>query len=129
MKGRTTTARGCEELRVYVKALEAAILVELAEQKLSMYRVAASVGITVRTLQRRLAGAGTTYSRLLQAVRRDEACRVLRETNLPISAVAAMLGYSEPSAFSRAFHRWCGMSPRRFRTKYARPATDKDKGG
>jgi AraC-like DNA-binding protein len=105
-----------EEYRAYVAELRTSILAELASRKPSMRRAAELSGVSVRTLQRRLAAAGTTYSQLVQEIRHDAACKMLRETDMPLKAIAAALGYSELSAFSRAFYRWTGRSPHSFRT-------------
>jgi AraC-like DNA-binding protein len=67
------------------------------------------------TLQRCLAVEGCTFSDLVDQVRRDLAGRYLRQSSLSITEIAFMLGYSESSAFSRAFTRWWGVSPQGFR--------------
>ena len=78
-------------------------------------RVAVSIGIPSRTLQRRLNAEGLTYSRVVEILRRREACRKLRGTGQSIAHIAATLGYSDPSSFSRAFKRWSNMSPSDYR--------------
>ncbi|MBU3067319.1 AraC family transcriptional regulator [Nocardia sp. NEAU-G5] len=84
--------------------------------------VAAEIAVHPRTLQRRLAQEGTTFNDILDAVRRDEAERYLRRNELPLSRVAALLGYSEPSVFTRACHRWFGISGTDYRrTRRERP--------
>ena len=68
-----------------------------------------------RTLQRRLVAEGTSFSAVLDAVRADRATRYLAEGDLPLSQVAALLGYTEQSAFNRACRRWFGRTPRAHR--------------
>ena len=68
-----------------------------------------------RGAPRRLASAGVSYQELVEQARCDEAERHLSETSLSIAEVACLPGYSEPSAFHRAFKRWRGVSPRSFR--------------
>lgn len=81
--------------------------------------VADTMRLSVRTLQRQLSDAGTSYLQEVAAVRRELAERYLRETNLALVDVALLLGYSEQSAFTRSFIRWTGMSPLDFRRQPA----------
>jgi len=81
------------------------------------YRIqdlAAACGMSVRTLQRRLAEAGLTYSRLLDEIRLAEARRGLTQTGALLRQVAANLGFCEPASFTRACRRWTGLSPREY---------------
>lgn len=81
----------------------------------TLRRAAERLGMSMRTLQRRLAAEETSYAGALDAIRRDMAQRLLRERHLAVYEVAFLLGYSEPSAFVRAFRRWTGTTPYRFR--------------
>ena len=72
-----------------------------------------------RTLQRRLKAEGHTFAALLDEVRETLAKRYLLEPSLATSEVAFLLGYSEPSAFHRAFKRWAGESPTEYRRRHA----------
>jgi len=69
------------------------------------------LGVSPRTLERRLAAEGMTFSRVLDELRFDLAKHYLRERDLPISEVAWLLGYRETSAFNHAFKRWTGKTP------------------
>jgi AraC-like DNA-binding protein len=73
--------------------------------------VCSRVGLSQRTLQRRLADAGTTFQDLLQEVLQDEAEGLLARGDLSQGEIAFMLGYSEVSAFSRAYRGWTGHPP------------------
>lgn len=73
-----------------------------------------------RTLQRHLAAEGTTFEAVLDDVRRDAAHRLLTRTDLPLSQVAAMTGFSEQSTLTRAARRWFGETPTRARRQGAR---------
>jgi len=73
------------------------------------------LGISVRTLQRRLKAGGLSYSELVEQTRHELACRLLGRPDVNMAAVARVLGYNDPSSFSRAFRRWTGMSPRVYR--------------
>ena len=76
---------------------------------------AALVSCSVRTLQRRLHAEGTNYSEVVEDARRRAGTRALLETNTGLAEIAARLGYSEQSAFTRAFRRWTGTTPNRYR--------------
>ncbi|TNE62557.1 MAG: AraC family transcriptional regulator [Alphaproteobacteria bacterium] len=76
---------------------------------------AAALGLSVRSLQRALGDEGTSFRDLLAAARRESAQKLLKETGASVADIAEHLGYSEPAAFVRAFGRWCGMSPTRYR--------------
>jgi AraC-like DNA-binding protein len=68
-----------------------------------------------RTLQRRLASSGTSHRDLLDEIRRERARHLLSDRTLAIADVAGRLGFSETSAFFRAFRRWTGTSPQSYR--------------
>ena len=76
------------------------------------------IGIKPRTLQRRLAQEGKTYSRLIDEIRFTTAIPLLKETDIKLIDIAFDLGYSDPAHFTRAFHRWMGISPSSYRTQY-----------
>ena len=91
----------------------------------SVERVAQRMQVAVRTLQRRLNEQGLTYSDLVEKLRYREACRMLKRTEKPVAAIAAALGYTDPSHFSRAFRRWSGMRPSQYRVSQRnQPASD-----
>ena len=83
--------------------------------------VARMVSTSARTLQRRLRGAGLTYAGLVQQARCEAASRMLLESDQSVSDVARTLGYSDPAHFTRAFHRWTGLTPRGFRRRDGGP--------
>jgi AraC-like DNA-binding protein len=74
---------------------------------------AEELGVSRRTLARRLASEGLTFRKVLDSLRIDLAKRYLREKALPISETAWLLRYQETSAFSHAFKRWTGNAPKR----------------
>nr|WP_196108400.1 MULTISPECIES: AraC family transcriptional regulator [unclassified Ochrobactrum] len=82
----------------------------------SLEELASGLGMSVPTLRRRLRGEGQSFGTIKDELRFVTAERLLQESSLSVAAVAAELGYSEPSAFYRAFHKWMGQSPGRFRT-------------
>ena len=95
-----------------VRATRKAIVRLLAKGHPSISDAARELATNVRTLQRRLAGAGTNYSELTDDVRLEEARRLLANDKLTIAEIASALGYSYPAHFTRAFVRWTGQTPR-----------------
>lgn len=101
---------------------------KLVEGELSMECVAARLGMHRRTLDRRLKACGLVYSEVLEEVKHDVACQLLRDTRLPIHEIAAALRYSSAANFSTAFRRWTGVTPRTYRHGADR-ATDPSEDG
>ena len=81
--------------------------------------IAARLHMSERSLQRRLAEQDQTFDDLLDQLRRELAVRYLADRKIAISEVAFLLGYSEPSAFHRAFKRWTGTTPSQARQRAA----------
>ncbi|GLZ89399.1 transcriptional regulator [Metapseudomonas resinovorans] len=104
-----------EGLRARVVALLGA---QLARGEPDRGALASALGISERTLQRRLADEGSSYQHLLNDTRRHLAERHLQEGRLPIADIAVLLGYSEPSVFFRAFRQWTGLTPGEYRQKH-----------
>jgi AraC-like DNA-binding protein len=76
---------------------------------------ATTLRISTRTPKRRLAAAGTSFQRLRDEVQYELACQLLRDTMIPTGQIASIVGYSESSAFNRAFRRWAGVPPAEWR--------------
>lgn len=83
----------------------------------SLDEVANQLHLSSRTLKRRLATQGVTYSDLLEEQRREKALLLLRSSGLSLDEVAEQLGYSDTSNFRRAFRRWTGLSPAAYRRR------------
>jgi len=81
----------------------------------SLARTARQLGVSSRTLQRKLGALGTSYAELVDSVRRTVATRCLETQDVAISEVAYVVGFAEVSAFHRAFKRWTGTTPTEFR--------------
>src|SRR5215813_821526 len=73
--------------------------------------IAKQMGVSERTLQRRLQEEGTTFNQLLEATRRDIALGYLTNPRLAAYEVSFLVGYTEPATFFRAFKRWTGKTP------------------
>lgn len=85
--------------------------------------VARRLAMSVRTMSRRLADAGSSFSALVEAERIARATRLLSDPRLSSAQVAVLLGYAEPAPFHRAFKRWMGVSPAEWRRQSAARAT------
>lgn len=94
--------------------LRAAICEELRRGGVSLERVAARLGTPPRTLQRRLKAEGRGFAEHVDDLRRELSFRYLRDRRLSVQETAFLLGFSDVSAFHRAFVRWTGQTPRRF---------------
>lgn len=81
-----------------------------------------ALGLSPKTLERRLAGHGTSFTRLLDTLRADLARQYLADTDFRLEQIAYLVGYSEPAALVRAFRRWTGTTPAAFRAGRARQA-------
>ena len=80
---------------------------------IGMDRIARELGFSRQTLYRRLKEEGTTFERVLDALRRRLALLYIDREGLGVKQTAYRLGFSEPASFSRAFKRWTGRSPGR----------------
>lgn len=78
-------------------------------------QAARALGISERTLARRLQAQGSSYEGLLDGVRREQALQALADATRPIGDIAQALGFAEASTFYRAFRRWTGMTPVQWR--------------
>ena len=83
----------------------------------SLAHIASAMATTPRSLQRRLAESGTSFQAELDAVRNNVARRYLTETQMPLTAISTLLGYSDLAAFSRAFKRINGRAPLAWRAQ------------
>jgi AraC-like DNA-binding protein len=88
---------------------------ELSTGRASAAAVARKLHMSRRTLQRHLEAGGMTFRALCDGLRRDLAIRYLREREIAVAEVAFLLGFSEASAFHRAFKRWVGTTPTLYR--------------
>lgn len=82
--------------------------------------IASALSISTRHLQRELQAEGTSFQKLLNKTRKELALRHLKNPTLSIHDIAFLLGFSEPSAFNRAFKRWTGRTPRCYRLQWDR---------
>jgi AraC-like DNA-binding protein len=93
------------------------VLATLNGKKPEIQSIAKQLGVSHRILQNRLKSEGVTYQALLNDARRERAIQFLQDKNIPINEIAFLLGYSEHSAFGRAFKRWVGCTPGEYRSR------------
>ncbi len=96
--------------------VQQAVLDALPNGAPSKQRIARTLGMSPRNLQRHLAAEQTSFKELLNDARLRLACNYVEEGRSPLSEIAFVVGFADLSAFSRAFKRWTGVSP----TDYAR---------
>ena len=92
----------------------------LAGRRPGIEDVARELGLSSRTLQRRLGEDGTTFQQLVQEARRELARHYLLHSALELNETAYLLGYEDAHSFFRAFHDWEGSSPGDWRARHAR---------
>ena len=100
-------------------ALRAWIVGQLQGAPPTRAQAARALGLSERTLARRMQGEGLSFSGLLDALRRDTAMQAVAHTPRPLAEIALALGYAEPSVFNRAFRRWTGGTPGQWRSSAA----------
>jgi AraC-like DNA-binding protein len=111
--------RPLREGQSFATSVQRAIAGMLGGQALTVERVAAASGMTVRTFQRRLMEEGTTFSAAIEAARRAEALALIMGNDMPLAEIAGRLGYANASALTRAVRRWTGAPPRALRSDIA----------
>lgn len=104
----------------FIGLVVAQIRDNLAAGDASLARIAARLGSSEAKLYRQLAGLGTDLSTLTQTIRQELGLAYAAQPHVPLTDIAALLGYSELSAFSRAFKRWTGMAPATYRARFNR---------
>jgi AraC-like DNA-binding protein len=117
-RGRRVPASGAGLLRERVRDR---LCQAMPDGALSLAAVARDLRLSARTLQRHLAGEGTTLAAVLDELRRERAT-VYLDMDLPAAEVSYLLGFAEPPVFYRAFKRWTGKTPQAWRAGRRRPA-------
>jgi AraC-like DNA-binding protein len=115
-------AHESRDARAFSGEVRRAVYAMIFADSASAASLARLFGMHERTLRRRLAQEGVTVRGLVSGVRRELAHQLLRDTALPVSEIAAILGYSGLPVFGRAFRSWSAMNPRAWRAAFAAPA-------
>ncbi|HNJ85490.1 MAG TPA: AraC family transcriptional regulator [Agitococcus sp.] len=102
---------------VFEEKLKNVIVQSLHEGEPTLPVVASYLALSSRTLQRRLQERGLVFQDILENTRRELAIRYLQDKTLSLTDIALLLGYSEQSAFNRAFKRWYNEPPKSYRTR------------
>jgi AraC-like DNA-binding protein len=108
----------------FMLRLRQAIRRRLQQRSLSVAAVAGDLGTSRATLQRRLQRVGLTYRQLVADARREQAFTLLADPARPVTEIAYLLGYAEPSVFIHAFRRWTGQTPSAWRDARRRTPGD-----
>ena len=88
----------------------------LGDKRADVHEVAKELGMSCRTLQRRITEEGSTFRQLLSDARRELARLYLLQPSLGLSETASLLDYEDPNSFLRAFRVWEGITPTEWRT-------------
>jgi AraC-like DNA-binding protein len=103
-----------EQKDEHTRAVTRIILSRLDDEALTIEKVAKELAVSVRTLQNRLEAEGVLFSDLLKDIRERLAKQYLYE-NYSVEQITYLLGFSEPSAFRKAFKKWSGVTPKEYR--------------
>jgi len=103
--------------------VRAAAQAALSSGDCSLDGTARVLGISARTMQRKLRAEGTSFAELIDALRREMAAAYL-DKQVPVPEIAWLLGYAEPSAFHHAFKRWTGTTPEQLRAARETPLSE-----
>jgi AraC-like DNA-binding protein len=106
----------------WLEQVHRAVAAELQSGSISLEATAKSLKIASRSLQRHLSLLGTSYASVVDDTRRDLALRYLADSRIGLGEIAYLLGFSEGSAFHRAFRRWTRKTPKQYRMELAGPA-------
>lgn len=101
----------------FIDQIRQLIKENLPNREARMETICRKLGSSTRTLQRKLTEEGTSYQELLEETQRELSEFYLQKSEMAICEVSYLLGFSQPSAFHRAFRRWNGLTPKEFRDR------------
>ena len=97
------------------RAVRAIVLDRMSKGPPRLAEVAGALNVSAKTLERRLGDHGTSFGQILTGMRAELSKQLLADTDLRLEQIAYLAGYSESAAWLRAFRRWTGTTPTRFR--------------
>lgn len=109
--------KALSEVAPLVRGLETYIQSQLTQGIPDLAQAAQALEIAPRTLQKKLSDEGTSFSKIVENVRLELAKSLLQDSDYSLIEISLLVGFSEQSAFTRAFSRWSGESPTAFRRK------------
>ena len=98
-----------------LEEIRKALVHNLANARATLGDLSVELGLSSRSLQRKILANGMTFRRLLDSVRQERATQLLQNAGLSIKEIASMLNFSDISSFSHAFYRWTGSTPTDYR--------------
>lgn len=99
----------------FTRFVENALLESLKKGEVGLPLLASRLGMSPRSLQRRLRDLGSSYQEVLDETRRNLAMEYIRDARLSLLEISQQLGFAEQSSFNRAFRRWTGDTPSNYR--------------
>jgi AraC-like DNA-binding protein len=102
----------------FLDALRHVIAQHVHESELGLATIAARVGTSPQSLQRKLRANGTTLTAMVRELKKDQAIEDLSRTNRSIGDIASALGFENATSFTRAFKTWTGLPPREYRKRH-----------
>ncbi|MFW2439789.1 MAG: helix-turn-helix domain-containing protein [Arenicellales bacterium] len=106
-----------------VEAVHQALLPHIHQPELNNDMASELCGFDARALGRKLKNKGTTIGREIANLRKEQAIKLLIESDRTISDIASSVGFNDPSVFTRSFRRWVGMSPSDYRKRICQSST------
>jgi AraC-like DNA-binding protein len=98
-----------------IEKVERLIIDRLSNDEARIDVIAKELGMSQRSLSRALAKRGTSFSAVVEALRKELAQKYLKQSDLRLTEIAFLLGYAEPSSFTHAFKRWTGKTPKQLK--------------
>jgi AraC-like DNA-binding protein len=111
-----------------LEAIQAAIVESFLAGQPTLDQVTNVIGISQRTLQRQLADSGLTFTKLVDEARFITARQLIIQGR-KLADVSGALGYADAGSFTRAFERWTGMTPQKYRKQFSRSSIAAEKKG
>jgi AraC-like DNA-binding protein len=124
VQARKVISKRIQRLELYA-AVRSAIKECLLQRCATQENVANQLNLSIRNLQRRLKEAGTTYQSILDDSREALALNLIKDLEIPLYEISFLVGFTEPSAFYKAFRRWTGKRPGDYRQDVVQQSTRK----